>query len=94
MISAGGYAWEVARVIPCCVFTGEVAGTAAALSLDLGRKAVQDLDIPRLQKTLADKGIDIHMDDKFLDMRSVKKFKTDPKNKFAPGVSTDSLSYH
>ncbi len=94
MISAGGYAWEVARVIPCCVFTGEVAGTAAALSLDLGRKAVQNMDIPRLQKTLADKGIDIHMDDKFLDMRSVKKFKTDPKNKFAPGVSTDSLSYH
>ena len=94
MISAGGYAWEVARVIPCCVFTGEVAGTAAALSLDLGRRAVQDMDVPRLQKQLAEGGIDIHMEDRFLEMRSVKKLKTNPKNTFAPGVSTDSLAYH
>ncbi len=94
MISAGGYAWEVARVIPCCVFTGEVAGTAAALSLDLGKKAVQDMDILRLQEKLAKAGIDIHMDASFLGMRSEKKFYATPKKQFSSNVSTDTLAYH
>lgn len=93
MVSAGGYAWEVARVIPCCVFTGQVAGTAAAQALDAGRIAVQDIDIPRLQRTLADGGITIHMDDRFLAMRSEKQFQKEPSRN-GSGVKTDTLAYH
>lgn len=93
MVSAGGYAWEIARVIPCCVFTGQVAGTAASQLLDEGRKTAQEINLPQLQKTLANGGITIHMDDKFLSMRSEKKFNTDPK-KSSASIKTDTLSYH
>lgn len=94
MVSAGGYAWEVARVIPCCVFTGQVAGTAAVQALDAGRIAVQDMDIPKLQKTLSDGGITIHMDDKFLGMTSEKKFTSAPTQGEQRYAKTDTILYH
>ena len=43
------------RVIPCCVATGQAAGTAAALALKAG-KLPGDVDIPELRKVLVDQG--------------------------------------
>lgn len=43
------------RVIPCCVATGQAAGTAAALALKAG-KLPGDVDIPKLRKVLVDQG--------------------------------------
>lgn len=43
------------RVIPCCVATGQAAGTAAALALKAGRLP-GDVDIPKLRKVLVDQG--------------------------------------
>ncbi len=93
MVSAGGYAWEVARTIPCCVFTGQAAGTAAAVALDQGKVAVQELKVPQLQKALADTGVEIHMDDKFLGGVSEKKFNAKPKES-GGGIKLDTLNYH
>ena len=92
MVSAGGYAWEVARTIPCCVFTGQAAGTAAALALDQGRRALPALDISPLQKALEDTGVTIHMEERFLGGVSEKKFNHDPKAG-GMGIKTDTLAY-
>ena len=94
VVSAGGYAWEVARTIPCCVFTGQAAGTAAALALEQ-RAAVQALDVAALQKTLADTGVTIHMEERFLHGKSEKKFNTKPRqNGGLYGIQADTLAYH
>ena len=61
--------------------------------LDEGRRTAQEINLPQLQKTLANGGITIHMDDKFLSMRSEKKLNTDPK-KSSASIKTDTLSYH
>lgn len=45
-----------AREVGTCFLTGQAAGTAAALSI-LDRCSVQDINIPRLQKTLSDGGV-------------------------------------
>lgn len=55
IISATGEAWEAARVIPVCVLTGEAAGTAAALSVQLGVSPA-DLDVKLLRAILRSNG--------------------------------------
>ena len=52
--SPEGDGWEVARVIPVCALTGQAAGIAAAMTLDGN---IQDVDIEKLQKKLADSGV-------------------------------------
>ncbi|MBR2376416.1 MAG: FAD-dependent oxidoreductase [Clostridia bacterium] len=47
--------WDVMRVIPCCVITGQAAGTASALTDDFST-----LDIKKLQKVLVDNGVKLH----------------------------------
>ena len=93
MVSAGGYAWEIARTIPCCVFTGQAAGTAAALALDQGRKPLQELDVAALQKTLEGTGVTIHMEEGFLHGVSEKKFNHKPKESGMSGIKLDTLAY-
>lgn len=63
--SAVGYAWDVLRVIPPAIATGQAAGMAASLALESGR-AVYALDVPALQRRLTAVGLDVHFDDGLL----------------------------
>ncbi len=54
-ISATREAQGSIRIMPCCMVTGQAAGTAAALSLEK-KVALKDLDIPILQKRLLEQG--------------------------------------
>ena len=58
IISASGDGWEITRVIPVCVLTGEAAGTAAALC-SKGDCNVNNLNILELQKTLVEWNVNI-----------------------------------
>ena len=52
-------AWEVTRVIPPAVMTGEAAGIAASLAVKSG-KTVGEIDVKELQALLAEGGVIIH----------------------------------
>lgn len=58
--SASGFAWDVLRVIPPAILTGEAAGLATSLAMgddvDVG-----SIDIAKLQAALAGNGIYIHI---------------------------------
>ena len=59
MVSASGRGWAIMRFIPACVLTGEAAGTAAAQAIKDGC-TLQEIDVAKLQRTLAAKGVKIH----------------------------------
>lgn len=62
-IAAGeGYAWDLLRVIPPAIITGQAAGEAAALSLET-KRAVGCIDISVLQKRLEQGNVMIHFSD-------------------------------
>jgi hypothetical protein len=63
--SAEGYAWDVLRVIPPAILTGQAAGAAAAQAID-SDKAVTDIDISQLQKKLASENVMIHFPDELI----------------------------
>ncbi len=60
--SADGYAWDVLRVIPPAILTGQAAGIAASLAVE-NRRAVYAIDVPALQSALAETGVLISFDD-------------------------------
>ena len=60
--SASGWGWDVLRVIPPAILTGQAAGTAAALALS-SSCALSEVSVPALQKLLADTGVIIHFND-------------------------------
>lgn len=60
--SASGWGWDVLRVIPPAILTGQAAGIACAMSLD-GNCAIHAVSVPVLQQKLADTGVVIHFDD-------------------------------
>lgn len=60
--SASGWGWDVLRVIPPAVLTGQAAGIAAAQSIQTG-VALPALPVAPLQQTLAQTGVIIHFDD-------------------------------
>ena len=60
--AAEGYAWEVLRVIPPAILTGQAAGMAAAMALD-GGCPIARVPIAPLQEALAQTGVIIHYDD-------------------------------
>lgn len=61
MISAGGWAWDVTRVIPVCALTGQAAGIAAALIVKENRPAAQ-LSLKGLQNALERQQVCLHHD--------------------------------
>lgn len=61
-VSGAGYAWDVARVIPPAILTGQAAGAAASLAINTG-SSVTEIDISTLQKTLSQENVMIHFDD-------------------------------
>lgn len=60
--SSEGDAWEVTRVIPSAALTGQIAGLAAALSIDENTGTAQ-LDVKLLQKNIINCGIPLHLKD-------------------------------
>lgn len=60
--AASGDAWEVTRVIPSAAMTGQVAGLAAALSIDENVEPA-DLNVPLLQTELRKLGFPLHLAD-------------------------------
>lgn len=61
-VSAEGYAWDVTRVIPPAILTGQAAGVAAALALD-GDFPIYGIDVKKLQRKLSEECVIIHYDD-------------------------------
>lgn len=61
-----GYGWDVLRVIPPAILTGQAAAEAAAISLESGAP-IAKVDIPLLQKRLKeDDNIMIHFPDELV----------------------------
>ena len=60
--SGDGYGWDLLRVIPPAIITGQAAGVAAAIAID-SNKAVYDIDVSKLQKILEAQNVMIHFDD-------------------------------
>lgn len=65
-ISTVGDAWETFRVIPSAVMTGEIAGTAASLSIDAGCDPV-DLRLDVLRSELRKNGFKFHFEELGID---------------------------
>ncbi|MBI4977546.1 MAG: FAD-dependent oxidoreductase [Spirochaetes bacterium] len=63
--SGDGYGWDVLRVIPVAVLTGQAAGEAAVLSLASG-KSITDIDIAALQRSMTGTGVLLHFDDRLI----------------------------
>ncbi len=57
-----GYAWDVLRVIPPAIISGQAAGVACAQAIEENRP-VYGINIEKLQKTLAAQNVMIHFDD-------------------------------
>lgn len=57
-----GYAWDVLRVIPPAIISGQVAGLAVSQAID-ERKHICEIDIPKLQSSLEKCNVLIHFDD-------------------------------
>lgn len=57
---AEGYAWDVLRVIPPAILTGQAAGVAACHAID-EQADIQNVNIKSLQKKLESKNVLIHM---------------------------------
>ncbi|MGN1409989.1 MAG: FAD-dependent oxidoreductase, partial [Eubacteriales bacterium] len=58
-VSGVGYAWDVLRVIPPAIITGQAAGDAVCLAIDDG-KPVYGIDVGKLQKVLESENVMIH----------------------------------
>lgn len=57
-----GYGWDVLRVIPPAIITGQAIGNAACLALDTNC-GFDTIDVPELQKRQAAQDVRIHFDD-------------------------------
>ena len=91
MVSAGVRGWEIMRCIPNCVFTGQVAGTAAAMAVR-GGVPLQRVDVAALQQNLADTGVVIHAPEE-LKHNSQKERLSYRRASGVASIATDSLSY-
>ena len=63
--AAEGYAWDILRVIPPAILTGQAAGEAAVLALETGCPAAE-VAIPELQKRLEAADVMIHFPDDYI----------------------------
>lgn len=60
--SADGYAWDVLRVIPPAIITGQAAGVACSIAID-DNADIYGIDIRKLQKKPENQNVMIHFDD-------------------------------
>ena len=63
--SAEGYGWDILRVIPPAILTGQAAGAAASQAVETG-EAIFAIDVEKLQTRLADENVMIHFDDSLI----------------------------
>ncbi len=59
--SGAGHAWDVLRVIPPAILTGQAAGLAAAQAID-ERAPIYGIDVARLQSSLSEASVRVHLD--------------------------------
>lgn len=59
------YSWDILRVIPPAIITGQAAGIAAALAID-GGVPIHDVDIRALQSELEAQDVMLHFDDSLI----------------------------
>jgi len=67
-----GYAWDILRVIPPAIVTGQAAGAAAVLAIEQN-VSVADVHMPTLQARLAAANVMIHFDDGLIPSEAVAK---------------------
>lgn len=60
--AADGYAWDVLRVIPPAILTGQAAGIASAMAID-AQSDICKINITELQQKLKVQNVMIHFDD-------------------------------
>ncbi len=63
--AGSGYAWDILRVIPIAILTGQAAGEAAALAIETNT-AIDRLDVSALQKRMEEANVMVHFDDALL----------------------------
>ncbi len=63
--AAEGYGWDVLRVIPPAIVTGQAAGLAACQAIDTN-KPIYDIDVKTLQNKLEGQNVMIHFDDSLI----------------------------
>ncbi|MBQ6907202.1 MAG: FAD-dependent oxidoreductase, partial [Clostridia bacterium] len=63
--AAEGYGWDVLRVIPPAIVTGQAAGLAACQSID-ANTPIYGIDVPTLQNKLESQNVMIHFDDSLI----------------------------
>ncbi|MBO7149111.1 MAG: FAD-dependent oxidoreductase [Clostridia bacterium] len=61
-VSGEGFAWDILRVIPPAIITGQAAGAACAIAVS-GDLAIDKVDISKLQNMLEKDNVMIHFDD-------------------------------
>ncbi len=59
------YSWDILRVIPPAIITGQAAGIAASIAIDT-QKPIYGIDVPSLQKELEKQDVMIHFDDSLI----------------------------
>ncbi len=64
--SGDGYGWDLLRVIPPAIVTGQAAGIAASLAID-SQQAVGEIEIAKLQAILESQNVMLHFDDALVD---------------------------
>ena len=71
MITAGrsadgeGYMWDILRVIPVAILTGQAAGHAAVLAIN-DNVRLADVNIKKLQEKLKSDNVMIHFPDEYI----------------------------
>ena len=63
--SGEGYGWDVLRVIPPAIISGQAAGIAASISID-DNTPIYETDIKKLQHELEKQNVIIHFDDSLI----------------------------
>lgn len=63
--SAKGYGWDVLRVIPPAIITGQAAGVASAMAV-MNKCDINNVDIVALQNALEKADVMIHFDDELI----------------------------
>ena len=63
--SGEGYGWDLLRVIPPAILTGQAAGEIASLAVETGAN-VADVNITELQRRLTQDNIMVHFPDEYV----------------------------
>lgn len=64
-VSGEGYCWDLLRVIPVSILTGQAAGEACVVAIE-DKTAIDRIDVGKLQTVLAKDGIMIHFPDELV----------------------------